>query len=545
MRLASCWLRLLGVLAAGPHAGAAEPAPPPARVQSFAGRPFTITEIVIHLQPVFDLAKPAENTWLGRTANHLHLPTREKVIRRALLFTEGERVRTRNIYESERVLRALAFVKDARIELEPLGEGQARAHVWVRDAWTLAVDGGFEQVGGQRNLHFGVQDQNVLGTGKTVGFSVARNPERTERQYSYRDPQLLGSRWRLNGDYQEFTDGYARALALDRPFFALATPWSCSFQTESRKSGLAVYDQGQALFRTPHWVNALRLSASWAVSREEDRAWRAGIAFTVDDHRYGPLASPEPQMAGLPSPLPGRRQRGPALLLAYRRDAYQSFRDIKGMDTPEDYNLTWEGSLEVGSFTRRLGSTRPGPYLVLNAASGWSGGPGAVTLFEGTLRARPGQAAAEDFRLDASLATYAQWAPACQLAVYAGVGHVHRPDPENLYSMGGTEGLRAYANGLHPGDAHWVASVEQRFFTEHRWWGLFRLGYMVFADVGAVRRMDGSGWSPIYPDLGVGLRLGDLKSSLARVLVLSVAFPIEGQRGRSGWQVGIGNSFKF
>ena len=140
--------------------------------------------------------------------------------------------------KDRQALRALAFVKDARIELAPQGGGRARAHVWVRDAWTLAVDAGFEQVGGQRNLHFGVQDQNFLGSGKTVGFSVVRNHERTERQYSYRDPQLLGSRWRLQGDFQDFTDGRARGLAVDRPFFALPTPWSCSFQGETRKSSL-------------------------------------------------------------------------------------------------------------------------------------------------------------------------------------------------------------------------------------------------------------------------------------------------------------------
>jgi hypothetical protein len=545
VRLAGSWLRLFGVLVAAPLSGAGEPAQKPAGIQGLEGRPFTVAEIVIHLQPVFDLSKPAENNWLGRTANFLHLSTREKVIRRALLFEKGGRVRARNIYESERVLRALAFVKDASIHLEPLGDGQVRAHVWVRDAWTLAVDAGFEQVGGQRTMHFGIQDQNFLGFGKTVGFSVAKNHERTERQYSYRDPQFFGSRWQFNGDYQGFTDGYGRGMALDRPFFALATPWSCAFRAETRKSSLAVYDQGQALFQTPHWVNALRLSTAWSVKQEEDRAWRAGIAFTVDDHRYGPLPIPEPPLAGLPSGLPNRRQRGPGLILSHRQDAYQSFRNIKGMDTPEDYNLTWEGSLEGGSFTRRFGSTRPGPYLVLKGANGWSKAPDAVTLFEGTLRARSGQAAGEDLRVDARLATYAQWAPSRQLAVYAGAGYVHHPDPENLQYMGGTEGLRAYPNLLHPGDTHWILSAEQRFFTEHRWWGLFRLGFMVFADAGAVRRMDGSGWSPLYPDVGIGLRLGDLKSSLARVLVLSVAVPIERQRGQSGWQLGIGNSFKF
>ena len=83
-RLAGLGLRLFGALTAGPFCGAR---PHPAAVEGLEGRPFIIVEIVIHLQPVFDLGRPAENNWLGRTANHLHLPTREKVIRDALLFT--------------------------------------------------------------------------------------------------------------------------------------------------------------------------------------------------------------------------------------------------------------------------------------------------------------------------------------------------------------------------------------------------------------------------------------------------------------------------
>jgi len=501
----------------------------------------TVAEIAIQVQPVFDLSRPEEAGWLGRTANRLHLATHESVIRRALLFKEGDRVEARSIYESERALRALAFVKDARILPEPLGPGRVRARVRVRHAWTLALDAGFQQVGGQRTLGFGLLDQNFLGSGKTVGFQVSRNPERTERQFSFRDPQLLGGRWRFEGDYQEFTDGHGRRLSLERPFYALDTRWSCLFQGETRMAGVAVCDGGRTWFRAPHWADTLYLGTAWRLGTEPDRAVRAGLAVRVEDHRYGPPESPPPEW--LPAAR-DRRQRGLALTLGYRRDAYRSFSDIKGMDTPEDYNLAWEGSLELGGFSRRLGSTRPGPYLRLAAARGWSAGPGAVTLFEGRLGAGP-RGGGEDLRVDASLASYVSWAPAWQLAGYACASYRHRPGPEQLCYLGGAEGLRGYPNALHPGDAHWVVSLEQRWFTDYRWWALFRLGCMLFADLGAVRRLDGNGWSRVYPDLGFALRLGDLKSSLARVLVLSVAFPLEAPPGHSGWQVGIGNSFKF
>ena len=226
--------------------------------------------------PVFDTTRPSENTWLGRLANRIHVPTREAVVRRALLFGPGSRVLAREVYESERILRALPFVKDAHIRMEGMAGDQVRALVQVRDSWTLQVDASFKQVGGQASTTVGLTDQNFLGTGKTVGASVAKDHERTDSTFSYRDPQLFGSRLTLEADYGMLTDGYNRRLALRRPFFALQTPWSASLEAGTRRSNLAVYDQGHAVYQTPLWSDSTRLTAAWAVKREEDRAWRAG-----------------------------------------------------------------------------------------------------------------------------------------------------------------------------------------------------------------------------------------------------------------------------
>ncbi|MBK8792730.1 MAG: hypothetical protein IPN59_06140 [Holophaga sp.] len=513
--------------------------------KGWEARKATVTEIVIHIQPVFDLSKPSENNWIGRTADALHVPTREVVIRRALLFKEGDRIVARDIYQTERLLRALAFIKDARIKPEAMANGGVRAHVWIRDAWTIEVDAGFQQVGGQRTMHFGVQDQNFLGTGKTIGFNIAKDHERTDSKYSYQDPQLLGSRWTLGADYQVLSDGCARKFALVRPFYALTTTWAATLEGQSRKSRMVIYDESKGIYEAPYWANSARIGAAWAIKQEDDRVWRAGIAFTADDRRYGALTVLEPLTTERPPLLEGRRQRGPALTLAYQQEDFESFENIKGMDVPEDYNLAWGGTLEVGSYTRRFGSTRPGPYAQVSLTKGWSESSEYLTLFEGTLWARSGRTDGENLKLDTSVSTYFQVTPTYQVAGYVGVGLVHRPDPENLDYMGGDDGLRGYPNAIHPGDAHWIFSMEHRFFTEQRWWGLFRVGYVAFVDAGAVHRMNGLGWSPTYPDIGVGLRLGDLKSSLARVLLFTVTVPLARQPGQSSWQFGVRNTVRF
>jgi hypothetical protein len=517
----------------------------PPEWKALEARGATIGEVVVQVLPVFDTTRPSENTWLGRLANRIHVPTREAVVRRALLFRPGSRVLAREVYESERILRALPFVKDAHIRMEGMAGDQVRALVQVRDSWTLQVDARFKQVGGQASTTVGLTDQNFLGTGKTVGASVAKDHERTDSTFSYRDPQLFGSRLTLEADYGMLTDGYNRRLALRRPFFALQTPWSASLEAGTRRSNLAVYDRGRAVYQTPLWSDSTRLSAAWAVKREEDRAWRAGLAFTLEDQRYGTWVDLAVPATLPPPPLENRRRRGPALLLEYVRDAYQSFQDIQGMDTPEDYNLAWGTTLELGGTSRRLGSSRPGPYGKLQATKGWALAPGSLTLFKGRLEGRGGGETADRFQLESSFAIYYQFSPRYALAGYLGYRQISRPAPEHLLYLGATEGLRGYPNYLQVGDRQGVVSMEHRFFTEHRWWGIFRLGYMVFVDAGAVHRTDGTGWSPVYPDVGAGLRLGDLKSSIAKVLALTVSVPVQPQRGQARWQWGIQNAVQF
>jgi outer membrane protein assembly factor BamA len=121
-------------------------------------RKASIGKIVVEIGEVFDLTKPEENNWLGRTANLLHITTRENVVRRVLLFAEGDRVRERRIYETERLLRALPFVKDAHIDPVVGPDGIIVARVRVRDAWTTQVNAGFSSVGGQKSMNIGIDE---------------------------------------------------------------------------------------------------------------------------------------------------------------------------------------------------------------------------------------------------------------------------------------------------------------------------------------------------------------------------------------------------
>ena len=216
---------------------------PPLAWAALEAQKATIGKIVVEVGDVFDLAKPEENIWIGRMADRLHASTHEAVIRRVLLFKEGDPVRTRRIYETERLLRALPFVKDAHILPVVQPDGTIVASVKVRDAWTTQVNAGFSSVGGQRSMNFGVDEKNFMGLGKSVSFDTSKDHERSTWGITYSDPQFLGSRWTFMAQDQVLSDGSARAISLGRPFFALDTPWSTSGSVTQKHTGLYLYDR--------------------------------------------------------------------------------------------------------------------------------------------------------------------------------------------------------------------------------------------------------------------------------------------------------------
>ena len=523
-------------------AQAAVPAKP---WKALEARKASIGKIEVEVGDVFDLNKPAEDTKIGRTANRLHVTTREAVIRRVLLFAEGDRVRERRIYETERLLRALPFVKTARIQPVIQPDGTVVALVRVRDSWTTQVNAGYSQVGGQHSSNLGVDEKNFMGMGKDVAFDLSKNHERSTWGLAYGDPQLFGSRWTLNMHTQYTSDGFVRSIQLERPFFALDTPWSTGVAVSQSHASLYLYDQGVQVFQAPFIQNEVRLSWAKLLHESGERVWRGGLLLQRQDTTYGAITQTTPSGFLAAPTLTNRRLRGPALTLATQKDAFDEFENLQGMDSPEDYNLAWNGDLALGTYSRAWGSTMAAPFFLIEVTKGWSSSSDNLTLLSASWAGRKPATGLEDSLASFSLVKYHKLAENQILAGLVAVDRAQRPDPEHWYYLGGDQGMRGFPNQLHPGDARWLASLDYRYLTEQRWWGLVRLGYSAFVDLGSVRRMDGQGWSRTYSDVGFGLRLGNLKSSVGRVILLTVAVPLNREPYQDRWQFSVGNTMRF
>ncbi|WP_417013524.1 hypothetical protein [Alistipes sp.] len=164
------------------------------RFERYSGR--RIGEVSIVREPVFD----SGGNWLERTGNKLHVMTRERVLRRDLLFGAGDTIAPELLVRNLQLLRSRAYVSDATLELTPDPHDTTRVTVTLRtrDSWTISADGALH---GEGRTMAGLSDANILGTGNRL--SVATHFSRNDFGYggnivAYDVPNLFGTFYKAN-----------------------------------------------------------------------------------------------------------------------------------------------------------------------------------------------------------------------------------------------------------------------------------------------------------------------------------------------------------
>jgi len=95
--------------------------------------------------------------------------------------------------------------------------------------------------------------------------------------------------------------------------------------------------------------------------------------------------------------------------------------------------------------------------------------------------------------------------------------------------IGGDNGLRGYPASYQQGNRRALWTLERRYFPDWHPFRLFRVGGVVFTDVGRAWFDDGRSNGPdegVLADAGFGLRLASSRIEVQRMLHLDLAFPL-------------------
>lgn len=502
------------------------------------GRGAVVRHIEFERQPIFSQKDRDRFPWLPLSwVDKLHVDTRIRVLRRELLFSEGDRVRQADLEESARKLRQTGFFSEASLLVHEAPGDSVDIRVVTRELWTTDAEFSYETYEEQKLWSVRFRERNFLGTARTLDFSRSRDLDRSSWSLGAGDRQLFDGRWRAVVERSSADDGGSFSWSLSRPFFRLAGRQRFSVKYSHAGTSPRYYLTRGHYFR-PH-LDSTEIEFGYQhrwILRPQD-VWRWGLFFRVQHQRLesGPVLSiydpsgftGENAVLG-PDPPENRRWHTPLLGIQRRTRRFAQTQYLFAMGRDEDIPLGSDFDLQLGWTSRSLGSTESGLAFVLKE-SFFRRHPGnafdrlkvdAEGLF------RYGDVANASVR--AQVSTYRPLGPgsmfAASVLAAAGTGL----DRHRIFHLGLESGLRAARFRELSGDRLLRGNAELRWVYRPGLWSFLAPGVAAFGDIGTawIEGERDLSFADLRGALGVGLRIGFSRAANAVPIRVDLAWPV-------------------
>jgi hypothetical protein len=190
-----------------------------------------ISEINIKSLDVFgptfqDTTKRATSN-IEKAANKIHTKSNLKSIQKLLLFKVGDPVNPELIYENERLIRSLSYIKEINIILQQdsVYSGLVKVFILIKDRFSFGATG---NVNGIQSAAFEIYNNNIFGVGHEVGFVFAGHVNKqpylgVETYYKIKN---------IQGKFVDISFGYLNTYKsegfkfnLNKPFITTSINW--------------------------------------------------------------------------------------------------------------------------------------------------------------------------------------------------------------------------------------------------------------------------------------------------------------------------------
>ncbi|HYB53625.1 MAG TPA: hypothetical protein VEG84_07155 [Thermoanaerobaculia bacterium] len=509
----------------------------------WAEEPLRIGEIRIQCLDVFT-SEEEEHGFLYRAADALHVETQTAVIRRFLLFREGETYDANLLAQTERNLRRLSFLRSASVRAGEPHDGVVDVDVETKDAWTTEFQAHLGRGGGETTWAAGIAESNVAGLGKQVGVTYDEEVQRTNRLFEYRDPALFGSTWSGGLLYADNSDGRERRVDVQRPFYSLLDTLSGGALWDHHELEDRIYAGGVVSSEYAQDHEEARLAAALAVLPGDLRARRLtlGIDFFRDDFQ-NVEARPD-------DVLPASRNF--RYVFVGWEDVSSDFVTENFVDRGErleDFNLGTRAAAQFGVSPKAFGADSTSLAVAGELSRGWRLGPESFVSARADFRTRL-DGGVEDAILTGSATLV--WRHVGGTLPQTTIIRLEGDRGWNLdrdvqFFADGEHGLRGYRLYAFEGNRRVVLNVEHRVFTGFEILQLLTLGGAAFVDTGTAVPPDTPlRFSSLRTDAGVGLRVGIARAASNTVLRLDCAYAFNADPlGHRGWLVSFSSGQAF
>ena len=339
-----------------------------------------ITEIECVRYEVFDERDPIPDLF-----NVFHTTSRDRTIRRELLFAEGESWNQERIDESARNLKALHQLSLVLIvPVREPDEGRVRVLVITKDVWSLRLNSDFEISGSRLNsLLLSPTEENLFGTHAKVAasFSLQRGSYSVggslshERLFGSRLSALVSYGLVFNRDDGE-REGFYGSFSYGLPLYSVEQKWGFSTalvvrqypgREYARSGGLALYDAEVTAEddRIPYRYDYQRYVAENRVTRSFGRRYKFNLSFGVEANRQvyrlpaGALADPRALAEFVERELPRSETRlSPFAELDSYENRFLKTHELETLGLTEDVRLGHRVIVRAYPASRRVASSR-------------------------------------------------------------------------------------------------------------------------------------------------------------------------------------------
>lgn len=485
-----------------------------------------IGEIRVTIGDIFDPSIPSEDKWLYRTANKLHINTRQSVVRGQLLFKTGQPYVQRLVQETERILRDNDYMYDAWIRPIAYDGKTVDLEVRTRDTWTLNPGINFSRQGGANSSSITLEEKNLLGNGQKLAFGWSNDIDRESYDFEFFDPHFHSTWTRLGVVYSDADDGSTKALRLDRPFYSLDTHRAGggylfdSIREEPR------YSLGHEVGKFENDEQFAELYYGWSDGWQEGwvRRWTTGV--TYHRNRYAEVVGED-----LGGPLPGDIELAyPWMGFDLIEDTYQERTNQDQIERTEDVLLGLRAGGRIGYASESFGSDREALMLSAYAQNGWDIGRDRSLFVTSIASGRVEDDGLRNAVLTAEARYYQRTSAKTKFFATVNGTVSEALDADQQILLGGEEGLRGYPLRYQAGTSKALLTLEERYYTGWYPFRLFHVAGAAFFDMGRTWGTDVTGATSdgLLKDVGVGLRLGSSRSAFGNVVHIDLAFPLDG-----------------
>ena len=266
------------------------------------------------------------------------------------------------------------------------------------------------------------------------------------------------------------------------------------------------------------------LAYGWRIRADDWWTERISVGWRVDRSDFA-AAARQPLIGALPL---DRNLSYPFAHVQWIENSYITTRDLDLIARTEDVHHGLLADLTIGWATRTFGSDRND--AVVDAAISWGSQLRQADQLEISARvhARHDFGGTSDELVSGSASYYLKTSDSTRLLLRAIQDRGYRLDLDHLLQLGGDDGLRGYPLRYQDGSQRTLLTIEERLYTHWYLARLLNVGAAAFFDAGRNTGSDPYG-TPQYgwlKDIGVGLRLGNSRSSFGNVIHIDLAAPL-------------------